>query len=89
MLGYPLRYHRQQPGGARVSEVSTASARFRRIVGGLFLVHRFLDSTLLWGIPVCVQDVVCKGRFTGLDGVMTYIDDLNTDPVIHTWTCKL
>ncbi len=35
------------------------------------------------------QDVVCEGRFTGLDGVMTYIDDLNTDSAIHTWTCKL
>jgi hypothetical protein len=35
------------------------------------------------------QDVVCEGRFTGLDGIMTYIDSLNTNSVIHTWTCKL
>ena len=63
--------------------VRTTLPRFR------VLVHRFLEFTLLWGISVCAQDVVCKGRFTGLDGVMTYIDDPNTGPVVHTWTCKL
>ena len=38
---------------------------------------------------MCAQDVVCEEQFTDLDGVMTYINDLNIDFNTHTWTCKL